>query len=1644
MKNEKIKYGSENKLDFQSSQIWRIIVPLPNYKYFHRASEPEHLDPNYIERSPFSSRLRGWLTDNSANGGTYLITGYRGAGKSSFVSSVICDLKKRQTIKNFLFYSLLSLLMGIVYILIEILNCSSNSNFNISWSIIIIFISLFFFFIAIFFWKYKKQFHLEMQSLIDEFFRQYRKAINYFFKRIYYSVISIHSQEEIMEIKINLGHEVVHERDVLCLLAHSLKDKYEDHVSQWKTYFIRKTGKVIMNLLITIIMFVLFKYLMVILNNLLTESWTLGNVENNLTLNSYWSKNCDFITSLKMKSFYDLETIWGNFKSWPEIDYVVFLFLFLLSHSVRKKLALIFTKYFHFPIGYNLLAIDKLSRLCDRIDASVSSENSTLHDLTSKLSFSLFGKKRLIYPIASEREIEQELISALNLIKNSCYSPKIIIVFDELDKTDTSKSEEEETIDGVLPEFERSNIDMTGGGSSRKRKKSVLSLIANMKFFLSSSEVYFIFIAGRELYDAWLADITDRDFTIASIFNGIINVDSFLSSSRSDNNITLLTEQYLCTYLLPSKKEMEDIGLEVSNIKPDECYSLKTYGRYLEALDKANKKAKEEADKKANKKAKEEADKEANKEAKEEADKKAKEEADKEATREYKLLLLYRFVTYLAFVSNGSPKKITSLIQQYVCSTEYLEANEKVPNDISKKQLKKYKYYLSFGFYEQQKIGFIHYLISPVMLAIINRSNVYGDKLLVSASFIIGHIFKHFNNGFTWQNLELTPELLDINKTPELREYVSSIIDFLGRTHISPIMCGLYTHKFPLKISEEIAYHSKISSEISALFNFSLDESLLVKRYNMKILEYYSKHADKSSHKNLYAMASIHHSLGDIYLMEENYTKAIWEFQYAIKIINGNKSSSLQDIFFLIRTMLKLGLAYEKRHTDNSAYLIYTDIIETLTNLNSKNSLKDSNTDEHSQNSALLELRLIFQPLLAQLYSLEKVSTEGLTSVHILTTVKKFKEFNKYDKISKEEEKDNKDESTEGNKVSTITVPQLRNTILAADFYQKLGDILYMKNYQDITSKGDVIYPMKEDCQHLIFALENGRRTPCYACHCYAESLKQLMNKLPKEAGGKNKDPNYSYSVQILQLLYNFEKKQRNYLLLRQENYLVSIATALEGRGNTLYSCANKNDKITNVFLTDFFKIVGIYSVDDKERIKEQQLIELYKSFENRYNYTNTITQHLEKAVMYYWCAAIFYEKASRLNESVKCYKQILHLFNSYMKSKVKAASVFRKHINNIDKRIVHIALIRQYSHYENSNVYEIQQLKWIHDCEMYEDIPLNQLSVFPDIEELLYLFYMIRFQCNPDLKMQINISNSSFMGPHRSLSTLTANVHNLHFKALLNIKKLQCFLSIKCNFFTLDNKFFYIKLLTELVKIGTDNTEEIQQKHSLQKHHDTAQRSENEINECFEYIEALLVDSLFCLTQILEMVSPLKNTTLFSHSYIAEFYELLLGVNCLSELLYFIYCYTETEDTAVKNKTKLLIERITTIPEEELNELLGKLYNFMHKIKRSKKFHDSFNSELKRSNINYVVSSYLGECAIRHYTKATEQHNEGKTYYETIRNLYFLDDDLHNDTCQFFYAKERYLLNCKYIESRMHKLKQLFNGTSLYKSNSYLQNIKS
>lgn len=107
--------------------------------------------------------------------------------------------------------------------------------------------------------------------------------------------------------------------------------------------------------------------------------------------------------------------------------------------------------------------------------------------------------------MASVREIECELIDILEHFNRvvSSYTLNFIIIFDELDKIDpesVSKIQGEDLEDST---YENSSNGFSGDLGSRRRKENVLRLLANMKHFISTARAKFIFISGRELYDAY-------------------------------------------------------------------------------------------------------------------------------------------------------------------------------------------------------------------------------------------------------------------------------------------------------------------------------------------------------------------------------------------------------------------------------------------------------------------------------------------------------------------------------------------------------------------------------------------------------------------------------------------------------------------------------------------------------------------------------------------------------------------------------------------------------------------------------------------------------------------------------------------------------------------------------------------------------------------------------------------------------------------------------------------------------------------------------------------------------------------------------------------------------------------------------------
>lgn len=1201
-------------------------------------------------------------------------------------------------------------------------------------------------------------------------------------------------------------------------------------------------------------------------------------------------------------------------------------------------------------------AINKLKGLMERLHASVQMEMSksasyTVADIISSLNFQ-HKKSRNMEP-ASPQEIEYDLIEVLDMLKENDKNQKIIIIFDELDKTDSAKRPEQAN---GIPEFEKLSIRPEQKVSSRTRKQEVLRMIANMKFFLSSAKAYFIFIAGREMYEAFQADMSDRDFSISSIFSGVINIDSFLTSSRNTNNSNQMTEQFVCKQIFSENVETFIRNTTDTLYDKKNIYCLKNYHRY---------KQNEENDFYGD-----------------EFDDTGEPNRKRREQRLWcEVLFLYHFISYLTYISNGSPKKMTLFFEKNVRQRFYLEKENKI------KPLYEYKdgkliedrnmetFYLSFGYYSQEKINFIHYLTYPIMQNIINRSNLYGDKLLVSSSFLISHIFKLHNSGFSWRNLEQTPELLEINKTPEIREYIGSIIDSMNHTHLTTIACGLFHYKFPMKISEEISFHSKISGEVSAMFNFSLDEMLSIKNHYNRVLKY------NENEKNVteYMQASIHHSLGDIYMLEENYSDAIREYEKCMEGVapmikksnkkDGENLQLLNYVSFMNRTMLKLGLVHEKRRTDNSAFILYEELIGMLESYKSEGQLLFNN------------MRTLHLALLAQLYVLEKIDTSGIQCSHLSRACDLFKKIFENDKMS---------------------------PLVISDFYRKLGDILYYKNQLFKNDEGEIIFSAK------IYY----KKSLCSILNCSETSVDEEC-------------------VNVCRAALNIKEKLEKYQNVNEQtdtprdNSIYHIALSLEDLGYVEMAGYEGSYGYHHDFMNNFSN--AVMSSEAKIKVRPEN--------------------NIERAILYFWSASRLYNMSCERGLSTKCYREMLYALLLYIRNidKKKYVEVQPKEVFDLIRNIGEHFLISQYRQYEHINLSEFDTLQWIKSLEMFQMIDLGDLSVSPDIEELIYTYYTLQLCLYRNLHDGARSGlvdalscfyQSNIMTGKHPCSTLASTVQNLKLKSRFNeqmlVSLLHCDESIELEtlqFIDLAD-YVYGEISDPLVKEIFPQIKNIKGK-------------SDELTVKLDLLEFLISDGLFCLSRVLELVIPLRNTTLFNNSFKADIYLHLFRFNYLYKLLYCYYYYGTDRDDDLQ--IALFLDWQRGDVDNLMNTMQSGDYGEIH-IKsmrpagsfenRRINFYTNVVKATHKSNQTNSHLSFLAENVIHYYTKARQLHFQGKSYQETIRNLFFLDDDLNNDTLQFYMALERFDIAAGVLYQVESRLKERFRTNRSYQIDKYFSRM--
>lgn len=1461
------------------SNLQSMIIPLYGFKSYHHACNREDDIKNFIGRTSIVAKLSSWLKDTRASKytGAYLITGYRGMGKSTFVYKAI---KK----------------------LIE-----------------------------------------------DNEYEIYHKY-------------SPNDKVKYVPVTINVGNELLETKDLLAMFC-KLTSLEFDNTIRGRYGLISKLNTIVLSVFINI------PFLLYILYRLGVSPFA----------------------SEVIKKILDVIEFFHIHNSFVESTLVLVLCLILcFSGRISNKILYFLWKQFGHDYFITIAQIKKhWGYLIERINAEVTLkteagtniETNKLHGIGLYLKYGTAA----VYPIAGVPEMQENLVKLLELIYRHRFTRlRFIYVIDELDKL-SPKSDEKMT----MPEY---NITDTTNGCStyRTRQNALASMIANMKYFVSSSRAKFVFITGYDMYEATLADISDREFSIHSIFNGQINVSSFFRRTANFSGIDSMMEQYLCQLLI--NKESFQVNVSADKVP----LSLSQYAKY-------------------------------HKQKWEQMHLCQSHKTLFQKTLERRIIFLHNFLTYLVYLSNGSPKKLSIYIEKFIRTKDVISAHikndgKRCMDDDVNLGLGDTDYYLYFDSRNLMRICFVNYLIYPMVQNMINKSNIYNDKLLVSTSFMLSNLYKFHKSGFSMRNLEYMPELLDINKTPELRDFIGGIVEFMTQTHIDESVINLYKYRFPMRLSEEITFFSKTSEEISFLFNFSHDELLSVKKLYMRQLQHYE------GCKEAHGTASLHHMLGDIYMLEENYELAIYEFQEALSAlrrqetaepsIHPDKFKDTSRILFYVRVSLKLGLAYEKRKTLDTAYLHYKNLVETLLYMvKEKPEFIYASISMQKKESPLANIRIMYLAPLAKLFVLEKMDLGGFTPKDIKVLIK-------------EQQSLINDKVLEGRPLTAI------------DFYCKYGDILYYRNVKD---------------EHFMEALESGINkehfkckafrekgySPCAACLCYNKSIMMCIEKLMKSKLPNNFwDGSVSYkrhiydkyaskSIMFLDLL---SKPNGKRVLQELGTTQISIiANSLVGMGNCLLGCAkeypgvNEKDSSECPF-KDLNNILSDYFYNKTERKKEGE----YASF--------------VKAILYYFAASNIYAMTGEYKTAYNLNNQILDAI--FVRIRVKGIGEEGEQCVMFLEKITEKTIQYAFEHYRHINTAEINNLKSALDIPITGYINLDYLSNFPDIEIIIYKYYQIRLLCggeNEKTAILNKILDSRQLGVDKIISSFTQDIQNMYFKEFVNeqiisilmpeIKDLfttGCHnllntLKIQKNYFYDDNSFI---LFENNIKWNIfDNSDYL-------------------CDKKYQLLKYLIADSLFCLNKISDLITPQYNTPLYNKAFIGEIYEKGSIWNHILITFRETLLYTESKDKEFF-LSHMMKRYNMHCRHDEIRHIMDAVSNYLstvpswinEKAKGTDAITDIYDKICPRAH-RRLTNSYLLGNALDYYRHAIDMHSSGKTYKEMMTTLYFLEDDLRNDSLYFNFAIELYYLNINYIQEQIEQLLKYYDANKdkgLFDKNNYI-----
>ncbi len=1233
---------------------------------------------------------------------------------------------------------------------------------------------------------------------------------------------------------------------------------------------------------------------------------------------------------------------------------------------------------------------------------------------------------------ATPKEVEQYLFNILKKLdelrscerkgrgKGAHAIPSIVFIIDELDKIepDYYYSGDRETANYFYSDFNQEEFST----KSRRRNEVVLRLFANMKNFLTNAPAKFIFIGGRDMYDASLADIADRESFYSSIFNEVIYVPSFFKDKLSQNTgLTQLAEVFLCHLLYPPQLDRNNGAI--------------TFDKYnLQNL------IKEYFDDVSN-------------------------QADSVfAKKRFKILhALQNFILYLTFRSNGSPKKLIELLESYMVRGEYvMRLKQESPVDVfvlenmrmpsmgnninMSKEHKTPPLYLRLSYLDQYAINLHSNLYRPYVSINSRHLKALGDKLLYSSAFLVDHILKFHKSAFSWRNLEHIPDIVLASRDPNFRKFYSDIMNDLSKQHLRKTINAVFQYKFNSKVSNELRYASRIADRSSAAFNFTLDESYHLKNYYKKKLavkhkEYKDLSLNKGNFEYIYAIGALHAIIADLHYYEEEYDDAILHYSDAFQILQSGRTEEMEpsvrahNTLLFVRNVLNLGLCYEKTKMYDRAFSTYRSIIR-LKPLMADSGNNDGNGNNGDSGEGFYKRVQLFQrPHIALLHVIEKTRQDGITSDNLRQNFQEYLTFLGFNKAGIGDFFPLKSNSLDYSSLrenNCFEYDKKRVTTLIADYYFNVGSMLFYKNnvfYDFLIPPVSKLYHNDNDAvlKSVVDFLtsENciGERSEIDAKSIYCQyhpSLSALLyyvyalktfNAPYTENfilldGAATSDREGSFSTLIDNVLFVI-----NYLSL--ENYKVLNSSQFNFLGNIL-------TKIGDSILASLPEAgIGRCSLDDENCYPLKEYILLFRE-ENlilsKKKYVNALSKEksplsLKLVFTLYRMAYHCYRHAGEEFAAVFQYKKMLYAFREVIepalveeiigakrsdwKSGETIEDKIKQFMDELDK--VFVVPLRSQIDVSMASV-RSQLVKYRISTdfnEIFTPLLYNNLSSSPEVKEYVLLRETIRVKLGDEKRSLF------YIGAYSTVSNVFTRVLELKFKGDEELQTLKKGLGISG-----------IEEMAEWMKVGFNKQDEIikaYEKKSRIYNHAIA-------NAFFCYYEAIRIVRIYGIGYII------------NHSFMAALCEKMGFVSALYKFLEKESMQekrkgdgNEINDTYQKRLHEFVTDQVKSI-DEKIDALLGK-------------------------NVRITIDPYeYVDLARIHCQAAREMHTEGKAYRQKIEEMYVLDDDFNDQLTHFCAALERYHLNQGHVAKREKRLGKFLETSQMVQIQRYLfsENITS